>query len=337
MHVKKQEALKREINILYDLYNFRVMSIEQLVKRSTYTLGTMYHKVSDLQKRGLILAGDIRGFTVEGGRRGRYYRISNKGITLLKEWGYDVTYTADDLRVSDYRVPILLETNDLFFDFSSQGWSIMDSRATKNVYELNRGDNLHGMITSPRHKKYPFYIFLNNTSDKHITRISREVNRYSFSDIILFVNSKAIFQKVFVEMLREADIFTYRSFRILPLGFGKRYLLHYDDEELLLDYLEDNYDLIVTSASKDKNSRDGFTTTVKYKGKKYYLVNMLDHNLSNIHHIHQYTNERYERSGKRLLLLTDGTVNYPEFLRGNTSFIDFLQIDNRSLMAYPNK
>src|SRR5699024_9040784 len=156
----------------------------------------------------------------------------------LKEYGYDLVYNADSLRVSDYRVPILLETNDMIMDFASHGWSIKDSRQTKSIYDLNRGDNLHGLLTSPTKSEYPFYIFLNNTSDRHITRIRKEVNRYNFSDIILFVNSQAIFRKVIVEMLRKADIFTYKTFRVLPLGYGKRYLYYYDDKSLLYSFLE---------------------------------------------------------------------------------------------------
>src|SRR5699024_9812745 len=202
--------LDKKLEMLKDLYELRVMTVGQLARRHNYTLGTMYHKVSGLRKSGLILTGDIKGFTVDGGRRGKYYRISNKGVSFLAEYGYEVVHKAEDLKVSDYRVPILLETNDMIMDFASHGWFIKDSRVTKNIYDLNRGDNLHGLLTSPAKSEYPFYIFLNNTSDRHISRIRKEVNRYNFSDIILFVNSSKVFSRVFVEMLQNADFFTYR-------------------------------------------------------------------------------------------------------------------------------
>src|SRR5699024_12301602 len=88
MRYKNKNNLKRDVKLLYELYQGRVLTIDQLTPRFTYKKSYMYKLVSNLFKSGLILTGDIKGFTNESGIRGRYYRISNKGIKILKENGY---------------------------------------------------------------------------------------------------------------------------------------------------------------------------------------------------------------------------------------------------------
>jgi len=41
---------------------------------------------------------------------------------------------------------------------------------------------------------------------------------------------------------------------------------------------------------------------VDYKGEEYYFVNLLDHNLVNVHKAKYYTREKYEKDGRKLLI-----------------------------------
>src|SRR5699024_6230459 len=221
-----------------------------------YTKGSMYHKLSRLRHRGFVATQNIKGFSSQGGLQGKCYKITNKGISYLKKYGYELSLKAESIKVSDMRVPTLIITNDLFEQFSNKGWKVLDSRELKEQYKLNRGLNLHGMLSSPNissqdissqgfeQRNYPFYILLEGTSDAFIKRIRGEVGRLQqFSDLIFFTKNVDVFQRTFSEMLMNADVFTYRSFRVLPYGYGMRYLIYYDKFEVLLHYLEDRFEI----------------------------------------------------------------------------------------------
>ena len=234
MDYKNEKNKQRDIRILEELYKHRILTIDQLTSRFDYKKSYMYKLVSNLFKSGLVLTGDVKGFTNQSGIRGRYYRISNRGINFLRDNGYDLSYSAEDLKVSDLRVPTEIMFNNIYLDFSSRSWSVQGSREVKKKYGINRGDNLNGVLSSPVLKDYPFYIFLENTSDKWLKRVVNEINKYSFSDIILFTVSKSTFEQVINEMLEHADVFTYSTFRIMPMKYGTRYMLNYVDNEILV-------------------------------------------------------------------------------------------------------
>jgi len=345
------EAFQKDLDILYDLYKSRLLVVEQIARRHGYTKGSMYHKLGRLRKRGYISTQNIKGFSSQGGLQGKCYRITDVGINFLREQGYDIEITASALRVSDMRVPTLITTNDLFEEFSSQGWETLDSRELKVNYNLNRGLNLHGMLSSPNlssqdgelssqgfdQRNYPFYILLEGTSDDFIKRIRGEVERLQqFSDLIFFTKNVEVFQRTFSEMLMNADVFTYRSFRILPYGYGVRYLIYYDNFQVLLNYLEDRFNIYEVFKSDSEYYQNYFETVVEYEGDEYYLVNMLDYNLTNLYHIRNYTNERYKEDGRKVLLLSDSkrNVNYQKILEG-IGHVEYLYVDVEDLMNYP--
>lgn len=344
-----EEAWEKDREVLYDLYKSRLLMVDQLARRHDYTKGSMYHKLSRLRHRGFVATQNIKGFSSQGGLQGKCYKITNKGISYLKKHGYELSLKAESIKVSDMRVPTLIITNDLFEQFSNKGWKVLDSRELKEQYKLNRGLNLHGMLSSPNissrdissqgfeQRNYPFYILLEGTSDAFIKRIRGEVGRLQqFSDLIFFTKNVDVFQRTFSEMLMNADVFTYRSFRVLPYGYGMRYLIYYDNFQVLLHYLEDRFEIYEVSKSQNNYYQNYFKTVVEYEGNEYYLINMLDYNLTNLYHIRNYTNERYNEDGRKVLLLSDSkrNVNYQKILEG-IGHVEYLYIDVDDLMNYP--
>src|SRR5699024_4197961 len=103
--------------------------IDQLSTRLGYTKGSLYHFLARLLKSRFILSKGIKGYTIEDERKGKYYAIANKGITFLRENGYQAIHNAGALRVSDMPVPYQLEVNNLEYEFMKKGWSFLDSRA----------------------------------------------------------------------------------------------------------------------------------------------------------------------------------------------------------------
>lgn len=333
-----REALEKDIDILYDLYDSRIKTVDQLSRKHNYKKGSMYHKLGRLRKKGYITTQNIKGFSSRfknnRGLQGKCYRITGAGITFLKKHGYKLDFDADSLRISDMRVPILLLTLDLFEEMSSRGWSYMDSRLSKKKYGLNRGLNFDGILSSPDTVKYPFYIMLENTTDNYIRRVRMEIERLNFDDLLLFTRSPSVFNKLFEELLTNGEVFLYKSVRILPFGFGWRYLAYYDDSQAVLNYLEDNFNIYEVDKNEDTHYQVGFKTIVEYKNEEYYLVNMIDHNLTNIHFINSYSKERYLEDGRRILLLHTGLLDYEKLL-SEIQHILFIHIDGNDLLNYP--
>src|SRR5699024_11682738 len=97
----------------------------------------MYHFMSRLIKSGFVLSKATKGYTNNNDRmKGKHYKITNKGINFLRDNGYDLSYSAEDLKVSDLRVPTELTFNNLYFDFSSRSWGVIGSRSEEHTSEL---------------------------------------------------------------------------------------------------------------------------------------------------------------------------------------------------------
>ena len=330
------EAERKDKEILFDLYNWRIMSVEQLARRHNYTKGSMYHKLLRLKNKNLLTTQTIKGFSNESSLRGKVYRITDKGMSYLLREGYDVRGEANTLRVSDMRVPVILTANDLFEEFSSQGWHTLDSRELKIEYNLNRGINLNGMLSSPSDCNYPFYLLLEGVTDNYIKRIRVEIERLNFHNLIFFTKDKDVFQRTFSEMLKNAEVYTYNSFRVMPFGYGKTYLRYYEDFQVVLNYLDDRFGIQKLEKHEDRYYQNNFKTVIEYENNEYYLVSMLDYDLTNLHRIRNYTKERFGTDGRKVLLLSDSrkNVNYEKIL-GKMDHVEYLYIDVNDFMKYP--
>lgn len=338
MEYKRLETKQRDLNMLYEMYQFRVLTIDQLSSRFGYTKGSLYHFLARLLKSGLIQSKGIKGYTSNEKRPGKYYSITNKGISFLRENGYDVTKSADALRVSDMRVLYELEVNNLHYEFTQIGWQLSDSRETKKKFGLNRGDNLHGSLSSPVLKEYPFYLFLNNDniSDLWINRVVRELNKYGFPNIILLTDGEDTFKRVFQVMFKKVEAFTYEQFMLMSIRFGKQYIRHYVDTDLLYDFMEDEIDILRLHREVGVEYHTNFEI-VEYDQEEYYLVNMLNNNLANVHHIKQYTKEKYENDGRKLLIIMDKSTNsviqYEKLLE-SVQHAEFIEVSPALLVRY---
>lgn len=235
-------------------------------------------------------------------------------------------------------VPYELEVNNLAHEFQLIGWSLLSRREVKKEYGLNRGDNLHGSLSSPIFKEYPFYLFLNNNniSDQWLNRVVREVNKYGFMNMILLTDGEETFKRVFQVMFSKVEAFTYKEFMLMSLRFGREYIKHYVDTELLYEFIEDEVDIVRIQQEAGVDYYTSFEL-VEYEGDEYYLVNMLNNNLANIHHIKQYTREKYMADGRKLLILveksTNGVIQY-EKLMESVHHTQFIEVSPFMIMEY---
>lgn len=309
MNKTKEGLPERDIKILKDLYDFRILKIDQIVIRTGYKKDTIYKYIRSLFKSGFVTKSRIKGYTEDSKLRGDYFRITNKGISTLRNNGYeDLHYAAEDLKVSDVRAPIEILFTDLHYDLSKKGWKVLGNRKAKERYGINRVDNLTGVFSSPVFNiEYPFYIFqfYHDMSAKYVGKIISEINKYSFSNIVLFTTTRDMFEKVTNTMLDRADIFTYKTFRILPLQYGLKYLSNYAEGDMLFNYIDDKCSILRLDREADVRYEAEFDDIVDYNGEEYYLANLTDFNLANLYRAKRYTKEKYEKDGRKILALSN--------------------------------
>src|SRR5699024_6316627 len=144
-----------------------------------------------------------------------------------------------------YYLPYLLSTNDLLIDLEVHGWKMLDSREVKERYQLNKGDNLHGMLVSPEGKRYPFIVLIHRAGRRNIGKMVSEVARYAFNDMVLFTRTAESFEQALDIFLNNSDVLRYETFRVLPYSFSKYYLPKYDSDAQVLNYLQERHDLVL--------------------------------------------------------------------------------------------
>ncbi len=255
----------------------------------------------------------------------------------MKKQGYPVERRADDLRVSAYHLPYLLSTNDIMIDLSPYGWEMEDSREVKKRYQLNRSENIQGILKSPGGKEYVFYQFMSRTSAKNIEKTVSELNKNQFTDYMMFTKGGSSFKSLLEKFTTGAGIKVskYQSLKLFPYVFAKYYLRAFEDEERILEFVEDYGVSTVSFKTHFKNQKSGLNLIVDYNNQEYYFVNLLDTDMKKIYNIKQYRKEDYERNGRKVLVLTNNQLSksHKEALK-DTHHVEYLIIDHNEMIDY---
>lgn len=93
----------------------------------------MYKKIRILRNSRYISTHPISGYLANQNRQGSYHRISEIGISCLREQGVPVERRADELRVNIRRLPFPLSTNDVMIDLERYGWEMNDKGCKEKV------------------------------------------------------------------------------------------------------------------------------------------------------------------------------------------------------------
>src|SRR5699024_4228807 len=134
----------RDLNLLLDLYNYRVLTTSQIKRRYYPDSKTYVNKRLHLMRKSGYIATesypriDRKGFA--------YHQITDTGISLLREYGYDCPMRSDSLRVTQQMLPYLFDANEIMIQLVPYGWRMKDSRQVKHDYNMNRGDYIHGSL-----------------------------------------------------------------------------------------------------------------------------------------------------------------------------------------------
>lgn len=333
--IYEERRRKLKLNILEDLYNLRALTTEQLSSRFDYSIRHIGRITRELQAEQLLITEKVRGYERHKGFQGNYYRISTKGIRYLNQADFKTSRTADQLRVSEYYLPYILSLNDLYLRVEPHGWEVINSRDVKAKFNLNRGDNIHGMLISPDGTKYGIYIFLNSVIEYNMKKIKSEISRYNntdFPNMLILCKNEDGFNQVVSELHEFTDIVKYVTFKVLPFGFGIKYLKTFGSKYKELDFLS-NFGVTPYPEADISEAPMGLETVVIHEDEEKYLVNMLDNDLEKLRTIRNYRKERYEFDGRKVLIVTNMDKVIPELLE-DIHHIDYLHIAYAEMADY---
>lgn len=304
---KKSNFIKKDILILWDLYQYRVLN-KQTIKDRYFPNSKCYvdQRIKILKYNKCIKTGTYGGGV--GERKGKkgfpFYQITQKGISVLRERGYTAKQNEDMLRIQEKAIPYYVEVGRIALNVTPYGWAFKDSRAIKKEFHLNRGDQIHGSLTSPNGTEYGFYVLEAATTElnmrktiKEISRLNNRENRTkTLRNFIIFAKGQDSIDH-FIEKANEEQ-YDYKGMKIkdrlrpsgalcvIPLDYGIAYLQSaLSDKSYFESIFKRKKSPVQWLAPSDKT---GFEFIAKHQGRKVYVVNMLDGDLSKVDEIEDY-------------------------------------------------
>lgn len=342
-----KEMRELDLAILKGLYEYRAFTTDQIQRRYGLTYWYSYRKIRLLRNSGLISSHSIIGLEEGKGYQGKYHRITNKGLMVLKEHGVNVDKRMQQLEVAERQIPFLLATNDVMVDLEPYGWVLTDSREIKEKLNVNRSDNIHGTLRNEYRgsREYGIYTYLHGVSDKHIAKMLREIKNYSqvkdkaitLQDFIIFKKGKRGFEQIINAIMNEDKggfLARVSSIKLFPFTFGKYYLRVFDDERELLNYACETSEVPLEfkrylSRQEVHSKYSGLNCIVNHNGEEKYFVNLIDNDLRKVFDIQQYRKEDYEMDGRKVLVYVIGDMKeeiYEELL-GNYRHVEYIEVD----------
>ncbi len=297
--VKRPQPL--DINILSDLYQYRVLTTKQLAQRHFQdrdNISYLHRKLYILRNSGYMETKPLVNSKKK--REGSCHFIKDKGISFLRQNGIlHHPKKSDDIQVSKKRLYYIVNVNQIMLDLESSGWITKDSRDTKRIYRINRGDLIQGTITSPDHKTYAIYYLAENAPEITIVNVIKQIKRIKSPDLhniaVFFSGENAL--NLFSQKQKELELVVGGELILLPFKFGIKYLQHFPTENQFVNFVTKNYG---TLAESDHPS---FKYVLNINREEKYLINLLTNDAMKIFDIERYTIDEYKRHKRKLMAL----------------------------------
>jgi len=314
----------RDLNLLLDLYNYRVLTTSQIKRRYYPDSKTYVNKRLHLMRKSGYIATesypriDRKGFA--------YHQITDTGISLLREYGYDCPMRSDSLRVTQQMLPYLFDANEIMIQLVPYGWRMKDSRQVKHDYNMNRGDYIHGSLIAEDGTEYGFYVLENNTLAKNLEKIIQEIKTTSsydrgLTDFIVFSKGRDslnhFVERANMETRNHKGEITRTKLRpsgslcVMPF----KYALDYLKSKLTDSYFFEDVFRHKTAPAHwlSPSGKNSFAFIAEYCGEEVYVVNMLDSDLTKIDSIDHYLNdlqrlERFSDKKRKILVITEESL-----------------------------
>lgn len=291
---------ERDFNLLLDIFNYRMLTINQINKLhfgNRDNIRYIYLKMHLLKKEGLITTQPIIG---DRGRKiAAAYLLTDKGISFLYANNLiSHKMRAKELRAEYHQLQYIIDANDLYAELKHHGWKVLDSRATKRKYNINRANLIQGSLTDVSGVEYGFYTLSHNPEELTVVKILNEINNSQLKNILVFCKSQEAY-KLFVDKLKELKITTSGVLGVLPFVNAPIILKKIKQESDIVEYIT-NVDKVIKMTE-----RRGFTRyLIVQNGEERYLANYLYGDQMLLYTLYNYySTDTYQKDGRKVTLL----------------------------------
>jgi hypothetical protein len=284
---------QRDVDILYDLYRYRTLSVDQLKnvhfrEKPSY----IYRKLSLLKQEGFV--DSYRLIALKNNKRGGCYYVTEKAIDLLEEYELiDQKRRARDNKVQGPALPHIIEVNELYVQLTHYGWQFNPSREVKAKFGMNRSAVIKGSLVNRDGKEFVIYLLEENSREDMIEQIAREIQAHDLKHVFLFCKGK----ESYFGIKRRIERIIAGTINALPYPFVLRVLKSLNGEQsfqqLFSRYGE-------TQPIQTKHPFTGFI--IYHKGEQKYIVNYLLGDQVSKYFLKKYAYDRYEMDGRNVLL-----------------------------------
>ena len=320
------------MQILYEINKMRFVTMEQFRMISGYGKSYTFEKSREYQRLGVMTKKELKGskYYINKQRQGVYMKLTQKGMNHIRKHGYEVISTAQaNNAIKHERIVSILKTNDLALELVNYGWEFYDGRVAKKLYKNTiRNAILHGLFNSPgQQREYGFYMLISEDNEKTIDIIKQQTpdiaqltnymiaTRTSSAVRSTIKNLDAPTVKIYGQNINKLQVGG--KLRVMPIGFAQIYLpISNDVKEKHKQFIEMlGFQVLVDMDNKKivqqhNLSRRRFDYVVRYsdyaehKGEDFYLVDMLDNDLTKLREIAEYSESEYESDTRKVIVLT---------------------------------
>ncbi|SOC21525.1 hypothetical protein SAMN05880501_1136 [Ureibacillus xyleni] len=349
----------KKISIMLDLCKFRVLTTEQLMHRHSSNSVAYLNKVlTQLRKASLIRSATQTGS--RGKKKGHsFHAITMRGIGALHHNGHFVDESFADNYLSEQLRYYVLSANDILMS-ANDSWQVLDSRATKKVFNLGSRTQIQGALTDGNKESYGMYVLSEAPVTQTIGKIQSEIMERAgtIKNYVVFGKGKKgleSFMEIAMTKTTTRDfLYTGYALKVLPFKLGQELVKTFDSfsawEQALLEHLakEKGFKIIQSEWSVRKDGErlaDGLTDTtratvpehplfktiVEYDGQHYFYVNLIDLDLKKIRAIQTYSEADTRRYGVNMLVGTSMKLQ-EQFLTIKKNFITHIRISPSSIL-----
>ncbi|AQS55676.1 replication-relaxation family protein [Novibacillus thermophilus] len=286
----------RDLNILKDLYEYRTLTTQQVLKWYFDKKRYGYQRMYLLRKDGLI---NSRPLVVEHGRKQTScYFITDKGIRVLLREGVieRPVRQAKNIQIKGPHLRYVVETNDIYLQLRDYGWTVLGGREVKNEFKLNRADLIQGMLISGDGEKFGIYIVSDNPAEHTASKIVTEIGNSRLPSHIVFCRGKSGYEMV-RDRARKMNVFVGGSLNVLPFANGVKILRSLRTKASLVRLYT-----MFGEVRQVEGGRLPYQYVIRHKGEDKYVAQLLTGDLMTHFSLTKYNRDIYIRDGKKVLV-----------------------------------
>ncbi len=285
-----KQITETDVNILKLLYQYRVLTVEQVNQFMGLSDHYIRRKLNLLLNTNLIFSNPISGGYRDQKRQGSAYQITGHGITVLRGHGIDVPQNADALRIPKKQLVYLLTSYDIAFELLEYGWTFEQSRHVKSRLNLDRQGVLRGLLTSPAGADWLFFITLKDIAVTTVHKMKKDMESCGrYREKVIFTKGLPAFKLLIKFFIKEETILRLAdSCKIIPPLLTSSYLRFISTDEEFFSFIGK-----LGYPVKQEDQVRPLERWKTYDG--YCAVNLIDTDLVKVYNILGYNSYHLER------------------------------------------